>query len=665
MSEPLSTLVRAGKLASPIRRDFDRQRWAAEYASLAPNPETEGFYTSVMWFADQIEVIHRRIAGLRLERVDRDALVRELCGRCNYAYVHSEARLRQETMEAKPGELPMGSPAHVLFTTETGDKGNADAWRTGSTDTLGAALRHLFTIDVSKSGPAFGVAKLAEQAFGLFNMLYVLEFYCEKTVWQGWRVVEDGRAWRILPPGLDPFGRSSVAVDWRRDQEHGEWNIVAGMAWREERGFAEFAVVRDDRSGALKTILRTPGEGNIPQENVLRWTVTASDLEDVASEPLPAFASQRVTLNHLIDAALLIGSAGRVVTDELIALGPGALMRRFAPTLSVKEIDQLLVDLGWSQPKRAAVIEFFTYRGQALDGLWSKPLAVGKRGLIPILPAIVGPNLYRSAELWLAEAGGDALQRERGAAFEARVRRELSTALKAMKLQAEVQIAPPFSVKIAGARRDIDLALRIGRTVFIGEAKLKRFPAAPRENGRWIDELTKGAGQAKLRCEHFAIDPRAIAQQTGCPEEASALEFVPFVLASGSFGAGVAIADVPVIDFDGLKEFFDPGFFGAMGEMKPGSEIHATKVVPFRSEDADLATCLKAYLAEPVRVRVIEAAMIPLPRTIGVKAVDGRTILCTDPMVDHRRFAVESGDWLQAEAQRIWRAALAASPPVT
>jgi hypothetical protein len=283
-----------------------------------------------------------------------------------------------------------------------------------------------------------------------------------------------------------------------------------------------------------------------------------------------------------------------------------------------------------------------------------------KRGLIPILPAIVGPNLYRSAELWLSEAGGDALQRERGAAFEARARRELATALKAMEMQAEVQIAPPFSVKIAGARRDIDLAMRIGTTVFIGEAKLKRFPAAPREGGRWIEELTKGAGQAELRCDYFAVNPRAIAQQTAFSGDLAKLEFVPFVLASGSFGAGVAIQGVPIIDFDSFKEFFDPGYFCAMGEIRPGSEIHAAKVMPFRSDEADLATCLKAYLAEPIRVRVIEAALIPLARTVGVKAVDGRPILCTDPMVDHGRFAIESGDWLHAEAGRIWRAAVAA-----
>ena len=194
-------------------------------------------------------------------------------------------------MEAKSGELPMGSPAHVLFTTDTGDWGNADAWRMGSTDTLGAALRHLFAIGTLKSGPAFGIAKLAERAFGLFSTLYVLEFYCDKTVRQGWRI-EEGEAWRILPPGLDPFGRSSITVDWRRDQEHGEWNIVAGMAWREGRGFDEITVSGDDHSGALKTVLASIGTSHSKQP------------KNLAAVAIRSFGRSRTPKAHFVTVPL-------------------------------------------------------------------------------------------------------------------------------------------------------------------------------------------------------------------------------------------------------------------------------------------------------------------------------------------------------------------------
>ncbi|WP_428264540.1 hypothetical protein [Haliangium sp.] len=663
MAEPLALLVRSGKLAAPNRRDFDRQAWTRAYAALPADDATASFFASAMWFADQLEAVHHDIAALRLARVDRERLKRELCGRCNYAYVYSEARLRLAMAEAGPGDLPMGSPAHLLFSAHTGDTGNADAWRTGLADTLGKALRHLFASGTVKSGPGFGAAALAEAAFEHFNRLYVLEFYCEKLVWQDWRVMEEGAAWRIVPPDPDPFGRSTIAVDWRRDQEHGEWTIVAGTAWREKRGFPERIAERNEQTGTFGSRLRFPGEGDIPPEAVLRWIVAASDLEDIVSAPLPIFAPLKVTLGDLIHAALLIGSAARVMTDELLALGPEAAFKRFAPTFTPADIDALFADLDWAAPKRKAVVDFFTYRGQALDGVWSKPLVESRWGLMPILPAIVAPNLYRSAELWLMEAGGDALQRERGNAFEARARQELAAALKAAGLELTVKIAPPFTVKIAGSRRDIDLALRIGCTVFVGEAKLKRFPAAPRESGRWIDELAKGAGQARLRCEHFEKKPGRIAQLTGYSGDPKALRFRPFVLASGSFGAGVTIAGVSMVDFDSFKEFFDPGYFGVLGEIKPGSGMVAVRTVPFRDDDADLAICLEAYLAEPVRVRMIEAAMVPLARTIGIEAVDGRAILCTEPMVDHCRFVADASDWLEAEARRIWRGALAKVRP--
>jgi len=661
-ADRLLKLIRTGKLSSPTLRSFKREDWASALAQSGGEAAAEELYNSVMWFADEIEAIRSKIEALRIDRTPTAALIRELCGRCNYSYVHSEAVLRRAESDAAPDELPVSS-GHVLFRSEAGDIGNADAWRTGSTDTLGAALRRVFAGVRPTRGPGFGAAEAAARAFGLFNALYVLEFYCDKVVWQGWRVAREGDAYRILPPEPDGFGRSSIAVDWRRDQEHGEWTITAAAGWREGRGFSERVAYRarvpsPTRPFATKVVF--PGQGSIPTENVLRWQIEASDLQDVVRHPLPAFLPEAVTLGNLIDAALLIGSAGRVLTNELLALTPQRSMRRFAPEISTAAIAALLSDLEWRPVKIAAVIEFFTYRGRALDGVWSKPLIPSDRNrLIPILPAIVGPNLYRSAELWLAEAGGDDLQRERGAAFEVRARRELGKAVVENRMACEVAIARPWTIKINGARRDIDLAIRVGATVFVGEAKLKRFPAAPRENGRWIDELVKGARQAQLRATYLADHPVGAADATAFRDDPAKLTFHPFVVTSGSFGSGVDIDGVPVIDFDTLKEFFDPGFFGVSGELMPGSIIRPNRIVSFRDEHVDLATALRAYLAEPLRIRVVERAMVPLARRIGVHTRDGHEIHCCEPMVDHRRFTMKMADQLLADSSELWSSALA------
>lgn len=660
MTDPLSALVRDGKLSSPVRRDFDRRAWDDALAAQPESASTRSFFDTMMWFARELGVAHASIAKLHLNRFDRDALVRELCGRTNYAFTYAEARLKLETAQAEPGDLPMGSPAHVLFTTHAGDIGNADSFRTGVTDTLGTALRHVAANCGKRRGPSLGVAKAAEAAFALFNELYILEFYCDKAIWQDWRVKREDGAWRLAPPEPDPFGRSAIAVDWRRDQDHGEWTIVAGSAWREGRGLGEFVVGRDTATMAWQSRWHVPGEGDISAHSVLRWVVEASDLVDVLHKRLPFFIQDRTTLGDLIDGALLIGNAAKVLSDELLAAGPARPFKDFAPAFTRTDLHQILAPLGWSAGKPDAVIDFFGFGGAAVDGLWSKPLVPARGGWIPVFPAIVSPNLYRSAELWLADAGGGQLQKERGAAFELRARKALISAIGETGLDGEIHVAPSFDVKIDGAKRDVDLALRIGETIFIGEDKLKRFPAMPRESRRWIDELGKGAKQARLRCDYFRGTPKRIAELTNYVGDPCALRFVPFVLTSGSFGAGVEVDGVAVIDFEGFREFFQPGYYGTMGELGAGSNLVARKTVPFRDETLGLAACFEAYLKNPVRVRAIEAALVPLARTIGMTTSDGRTIRVIDPMVDHRRFVLSAADALQATAEGIWKNALAA-----
>lgn len=671
MSESLSDMVRAGRLALPTQSSFDRATWRTAHGQIDPNPTDSQLLASVFWFADELDAIRAEIAALRLDRADLARLTAELCGQCNFNFIRSEAYLRYALATRPPESFPMGSPAHVLMESPTGDLGSPDAWRTAATDTLGKALQTIFRTGTgsSHSRNPFGAASAARTAFSLFNRLYVMEFYCERVGWQGWRVDRQGDAYRLAPPHHDPFGESSILADWRRDQDHGEWTLLATAAWNEGRGVAERIVEANPARAAprkYRTRFRHPGDETVPPSSVLRMQFECSDLSEVADQPLPSFGDARITLSDLVNAALLMGALARVLTDELIALGPETLPRRLAPRVAVAELCALLRDLGWRRSKCERVVEFFTYRGSSFDGVWSKPLVdAGPTHVMPILCALAAPNLYRSAEVWLADAGGDALQRDRGAKFEIRARAALAKAIEASDLAREACVGAPWSVRINGARRDVDIAVRLGTTVFIGEAKLKRFPSAPRESGRWMAELAKGAEQAKLRTQFLASQPASAAQATNYTGDPARLTFRPFVLVSGYFGAGAVVDDVPVIDLDCMVEFFDPGFFGVSGEILPGSQMRATRSVRFWNPGDDLARALAAYLREPVRVRTIEGAMAPEPRKMGVLARDGREILLAEPAVDAARFTPSQADRLQAEVKAIWEAALAAQNRAT
>jgi hypothetical protein len=392
----------------------------------------------------------------------------------------------------------------------------------------------------------------------------------------------------------------------------------------------------------------------------LRLELRSTDLTDIFHEPIPVFGDEAITLSDLVEAALLLGSLARLVVDELLALPPSAKPRQFAAPLAVSDLCDLLGHLGWHRSKRQRVISFFTYRGASYDGVWSKPLVASDEDhVIPVLSALAAPNLYRSAEVWLADAGGDQLQQTRGAHFEARARTAVTKAIEKQALTDKVAMAAPWSVKINGARQDVDLALRIGTTVFVAEAKLKRFPAAPREAGRWMMELIKGAGQAKRRTDFLGAHPQSAAQATSFGGRAQALTFRPFVLVSGFFGSGVSVDGVPVIDLDSLVEFFHPGCFPISGELRPGSIIQSTRSVPYWRRGDDLARAFAAYLQEPVRVRAIEAALKPQPRLIGFQASDGREIHITEPFVDPEPFTLAAAEQLQAETVARWSRALA------
>jgi hypothetical protein len=52
-----------------------------------------------------------------------------------------------------------------------------------------------------------------------------------------------------------------------------------------------------------------------------------------------------------------------------------------------------------------------------------------------------------------------------------------------------------------GQSRDVDLLLRLGSTVFIGELKCKVFPATPKDLRWHFEAIEQAAAQARLRAE--------------------------------------------------------------------------------------------------------------------------------------------------------------------
>lgn len=130
MAKSLSDLVRSGRLALPTQPSFDRATWRTAHDQIESNPANDQLLASVFWFADELDAIRADIAALRIDRANFSRLTTELCGQCNLNFIHSEAFLRHAIATRPPESFPMGSPAHVMIESPTGDLGSPDAWRT-------------------------------------------------------------------------------------------------------------------------------------------------------------------------------------------------------------------------------------------------------------------------------------------------------------------------------------------------------------------------------------------------------------------------------------------------------------------------------------------------------------------------------------------------------
>jgi hypothetical protein len=151
--------------------------------------------------------------------------------------------------------------------------------------------------------------------------------------------------------------------------------------------------------------------------------------------------------------------------------------------------------------------------------------------------------MLRIGERWLRQGGFD-LDR-RGPVFEELARGKIAEYLREARLLRDAQIAPQ-SLIVGPNREEVDLLVRIGRLVLVGEAKCQLFPVDAVESYRFQDRLHEGALQAARKATAVRDHPEDIRIPLGLRTEQ--ITVVPFVLSNSLLGSGYPINDVGVID---------------------------------------------------------------------------------------------------------------------
>nr|BFD44145.1 hypothetical protein FFPRI1PSEUD_56440 [Pseudomonas sp. FFPRI_1] len=245
------------------------------------------------------------------------------------------------------------------------------------------------------------------------------------------------------------------------------------------------------------------------------------------------------------------------------------------------------------------IINFFAYKHSGND-LWCHPIVeTGNNELCLLISALSHPVLTRVVEHWLVELNVD-LQ-EKGAAFEESALEGINESLFGNKLVLDKDKAVSKRIKLRGGQEEeIDVLLRIGRVILVGEAKSIVTTDSPISYYRTLGILKGAAEQAKRKALFFESNIEAVFESLGWSFDAGQeYEFLPVVIGSNKIHSGFPILDVPVVDEKIIERYFDSNEFPMFSINTGGRTRHLAWFELYTSFDEMQANFFKYLMAPP------------------------------------------------------------------
>ena len=313
----------------------------------------------------------------------------------------------------------------------------------------------------------------------------------------------------------------------------------------------------------------------------------------------------------------------------------------FAPTVSE---DSLLAGwvraLGVSTREARALLRAFTFRGEPRDALWSRPLVrTGDGTFAFVVTAITSPNVRWLLETWLRNGGGDL--EARGSWFEQQVHQEVRSGLDGGLLQDVWVSEGPVVVRGISTssgnpeREEVDLIVRIGRTVLVCEVKCSLVPMDDVvAEMNYLKALENGAVQAVRKAEFLMVNREAASMLAGVEGryEADSLRYLPVLITNVAVGVGRVVAGVPVTTASLLRQYVQFGYHLRSVSQRPDGTYEGGERHSFYENAAEAESNVDIYLIDPPQLTVFEPLLKDIEMRIG--EVAGREIIQRYPVVE-------------------------------
>lgn len=408
--------------------------------------------------------------------------------------------------------------------------------------------------------------------------------------------------------------RQDNLAAWERHMDAGA-AVYAGKALRPVDPVVTRTVVRLKRGpNGRRKFVTGPSDGrrgdqrnHVAERDMLERLYTGLFLD----EPLPKLGDGDLTCRELSKAWWVVEDLARLIVAELGRpwFNNDQGVGRFAIPVDIDDIARAVADSLQIDTARARTI-LGVFTSDPADtsslfakGLWATPLlpAPGDRRYIILAPLLVGSPIKR-VETWL-EIGGISDHsglKGKGKPFEAHVRTHLAEALAENEtLEAAVVGATALKRKDV-TTEEIDLLIRVGDTVLVGEVKCFVAPSEPLQKSNYLRRLGEATTQARTKVDWAKVNRHQVAAELGVTAEnrIDRLIFLPLVVLNQSYGVGLSRNGVPIVDLHYLSLVLGSGSY--QGETWFEKETGMSfETVELYADQAEFEAKVESLLAAP------------------------------------------------------------------
>lgn len=234
----------------------------------------------------------------------------------------------------------------------------------------------------------------------------------------------------------------------------------------------------------------------------------------------------------------------------------------YCPKVKITElISAVSLASNLERTKCAKALDYLTFTGIGKRDLWCYPLVKirGQQVLI-LTSALSTPMVHRLVENWLDDLGVE--MSAKGTAYEKLVFQKVRGSISENELfrDCHIEFSKVFSVSNGGGSEEIDIIIKIGNLIVIGESKSIVTTDSPISAYRAKETLSGAAAQAKRKMIFFQNNAELfLAQLKWDCTKPTDLRFFSIVVDGGKSLVGAKIDDVPICDELILKKFFETG----------------------------------------------------------------------------------------------------------